>query len=83
MTGLMSLAASVLFLLYGIPQIIKLYRGKDTSQFSIASWLMLSTAMGLVLLTMLLTGASFAAVIPYTVNAIEVFWITALVVKYQ
>lgn len=83
MIELIGLIASVLFLIYGIPQIVKLYKVKDAKQFSIVAWLMLSTAMGLVLLTMLLTRTNLAAVIPYTVNAIEVFWITVLVIKYR
>ena len=83
MIELIGLIALVLFLIYGIPQIIKLYKVKDAKQFSIVAWLMLSTAMGLVLLTMLFTRTNLAAVIPYTVNTIEVFWITALVIKYR
>jgi len=83
MIELMGLIASLLFLIYGIPQIVKLYKIKDAKQFSIISWLMLSTAVALVLLTMLLTRTNLAAVIPYTVNTIEVFWITALVIKYR
>lgn len=83
MIELMGLIASGLFLIYGVPQIIKLYRVKDAKQFSIVAWLMLSTAMGLVLLTMLFTRANLAAVTPYTVNMIEVFWITILVIKYR
>lgn len=83
MIELIGLIASVLFLVYGIPQIIKLYKVKDAKQFSVVSWLMLSTAMVLVLLNMLLTRTNLAAVIPYTVNAIEVFWITVLVIKYR
>lgn len=83
MIELIGLIASVLFLVYGIPQIIKLYKVKNAKQFSIVSWLMLSTAVVLVLLNMLLTKTNLAAVIPYTVNAIEVFWITALAIKYR
>ena len=81
--GLSGIISSLLFLIYGIPQIVKLYKVKDAKQFSVLAWLLLSVAMFLVWINMLFTKANLGVILPYTVNAIEVFWITILVIKFR
>jgi uncharacterized protein with PQ loop repeat len=76
--------SSIAFVVYGVPQIFKMYKEPDSAKgFSILAWSLLTLAIDLTFINMILTKTSIKVMIPYFVNLVSVNWIEVLLLKFK